>query len=93
MGRGDDVDRLWPGGPRACDGPRPVHRRDGGPAAPHSPEEIEALADAMERAHPDDPGYGAFVEEEAVWFRSDGFARGRWLRVRKRLRERMAQRP
>lgn len=57
------------------------------------PEEIEALADAMERAHPDDPDYGAFVQEEAAWFRSDGFARGRWLRVRKRLRERMAQRP
>lgn len=56
-------------------------------------EEIEALADGLERTHPDDPDHWAFLEEEAAWFRSDGFARGRWLRVRKRLRERRAQRP
>ncbi len=56
-------------------------------------EEIEALADAMERSHPDDPDYGAFVEEQAAWFRSDLYEQGRWDRVRKALRTRRSQRP
>ncbi len=56
-------------------------------------EEIESLADEMERRHPDDPDDGAFVEEQAAWFRGDIHEQGRWHRVRKALRARWPQRP
>jgi hypothetical protein len=55
--------------------------------------EIEAQADAVLEAHPDDPEEWAFLEEQAAWYRSQAVEQGRWRRVRRVLRARRGQRP
>lgn len=51
--------------------------------------EIEAMADAVMRDHPDDPEEWAFMEEHAAWYRSLSFEQGKWYRVRKLIRKRL----
>lgn len=51
--------------------------------------EIEAMADAVMRDHPDDPEEWAFMEERAAWYRSLSFEQGKWRRVRKEIRKRL----
>lgn len=52
--------------------------------------EIERLADALLARCPDDPEHAAFVEEHAAGFRSETFEQGKWKRVRRLLRRRLA---
>lgn len=52
--------------------------------------EIEAMADAVMRNHPDDPEERAFMEEHAAWHRSLSFEQGKWRRVRKEIRRRLS---
>lgn len=51
--------------------------------------EIEAMADAVMRNHPDDPEEWAFMEEHAAWYRSLSFEQGKWHRVRREIRRRL----
>ena len=51
--------------------------------------EIEAMAEAVMRDHPDDPEEWAFMEEHAAWYRSLSFEQGKWYRVRKLIRKRL----
>ncbi|PWR19049.1 hypothetical protein [Zavarzinia compransoris] len=51
--------------------------------------EIEALADAVLRDHPDAPEAWAAMEEHAAWHRSLGFEQAKWRRIRKALRRRL----
>lgn len=51
--------------------------------------EIEAMADAVMRDHPDDPEEWAFMEEHAAWYQSLSFEQGKWHRVRKLIRRRL----
>ncbi len=48
--------------------------------------EVNALAAAMLARYGDQAGDMAFIEEDRAWRYSDGFAQGRWRRVRKRTR-------
>ena len=57
---------------------------------PH--KEIERLADDLIRQCPSDPQEAAFVEEHAAWFRSKSYEQGKWHRVRKLIRQKMANR-
>lgn len=52
--------------------------------------EIERLAGALMGQYPDDPEHAACVEEQAAWFRSETFEQGKWNRVRRLLRRRLA---
>ncbi|MFG1419998.1 hypothetical protein V5F38_19545 [Xanthobacter sp. V0B-10] len=52
--------------------------------------EIEAMADAVMRDHPDDPEEWAFMEEHAAWHRSLSFEQGKWRRVRREIRRRLS---
>ena len=47
------------------------------------------MADEVMRKHPDDPEEWAFREEQAAWFRSHSFERGKWHRVRRAIRRRL----
>lgn len=51
--------------------------------------EIDALADDLMRRWPHDPEEAAFIEEHAAWYRSEGYERGKWHRVRKEIRRRL----
>lgn len=51
--------------------------------------EIEAMADAVMRDHPEDPEEWAFMEEHAAWYRSLIFEQGKWHRVQKVIRRRL----
>lgn len=55
---------------------------------PHA--EIERLADEVMARHPDNPEHAAFIEEHAAWFRSRSAEQGKWRRVRKAIRRRLA---
>ena len=50
--------------------------------------EIDALTAAMLARYSGNAGKMAFIEEDRAWRYSDGFAQGRWRRVRKRTRRR-----
>lgn len=50
--------------------------------------EIETLAEAAMRTHPEDAEEWAFREEQGAWHRSHGDERARWHRVRKEIRRR-----
>jgi hypothetical protein len=52
--------------------------------------EIERLAEDVMRRSPDDPEGAAFCEEQAAWFRSEGREQGKWRRVRREIRRRLA---
>lgn len=52
--------------------------------------EIERLADEVMARHPDAPEEAAFVEEHAAWYRSESNEQGKWRRVRKAIRRRLA---
>lgn len=51
-------------------------------------EEIEAMADAVMRDHPEDPEGWVDMEEHAAWYRSLSFEQGKWHRVRMVIRRR-----
>ena len=55
---------------------------------PHA--EIERLADDLMARYPDDPEEAAFIEEHAAWYRSESTEQGKWHRVRKAVRRRLA---
>jgi hypothetical protein len=57
---------------------------------PH--KEIERLADDLIRRYPSDPQEAAFVEEQAAWCRSKSYDQGKWHRVRKLIRQKVAGR-
>jgi hypothetical protein len=53
--------------------------------------EIEHLADDLMRRYPADPEEAAFVEEHTAWYRSESYEQGKWHRVRKLIRQRLAK--
>lgn len=55
---------------------------------PH--REIERLADDLIRRYPSHPQEAAFIEEHAAWFRSESYDQGKWHRVRKLIRRKLA---
>lgn len=57
---------------------------------PH--KEIEQLADDLIRRYPSNPHEAAFIEEHAAWFRSESYDQGKWHRVRKLIRRKLANR-
>lgn len=52
------------------------------------PREIEALADALMREHPNAPEAQALLEEHAAWHRSRAHDRVLWSLVRREIRRR-----
>jgi hypothetical protein len=50
--------------------------------------EIDSLAAAMLARHGRRAEEMAFIEEDRAWRYSQSFERGKWLRVRKRIKER-----
>jgi hypothetical protein len=49
------------------------------------------MADDVMAKHPDDPEAAALREEHYHWYRSDEFEQGKWHRVRKEIRRRLAR--
>ena len=53
--------------------------------------QVEALAEAVMREHPDDPEDWALLEEHSAWHRSRSHEQALWQRVRREIRRRLSE--
>lgn len=53
--------------------------------------QVEDLADAVMREHPDDPVEWAFMEEHSAWHRGRRRERALWRQVRREIRRRLPE--
>lgn len=54
-------------------------------------KQVEPLAEAVMRAHPDDPEDWALLEEHSAWHRSRSHERAQWQQMRREIRRRLSE--